>query len=101
MTIADRPAMTPDQADHWHEGYRTGRRAAAYALRSAARQAGSDAESAALDAAATLVEAIPTPECSVVMPRADRLASTIHAALSLNRNGMAAEATACLEAAIR
>lgn len=101
MSAATRPEMTPDQSDHWHEGYRTGRNASAYLLRSMASEADKPTARATLAEAARRVDAMPMPRCTVVLRRAQSLEGAIRAALAVSSEGLGPEALAILKDGIR
>lgn len=93
--------MTEAEADRFAEGWRTGRQAARFALRTMAGEAAKLAEQTLLAAAIQRIDAVEVPTCSVVLPRAERLEAAIRSALALAGADFAEEARTILRDALK
>ncbi len=93
--------MTAIEADRFAEGWRAGRLAARFALRTLEGEIDKPAARLVIGAAIQRIDGIEVPYCAVVLPRAERLAAAIRSALALAGADFAPEAMAVLQDSLR
>lgn len=98
MSAAAQPLEDPDQ---FGEGWRAGRIAARFAVHAVQGDATKPGARDALAVALQRIDALSAPPASVAMPRADRLADAIRAALALSEADLGPEAAHTLRDALR
>ncbi|GGJ14049.1 hypothetical protein [Neoroseomonas lacus] len=106
MSAALAPPRTATEADRQAEGWRLARLAARFAVRSLEGEYDKPAGRAVIAAAIQKIDAIPVPDCVVVLPRAERLEAAIRTAIDLagqvfDGKPLAEEAIAVLRDALR
>lgn len=101
MSAAASLPMTPLEADRHAEGWRTGRLAARFVVRTMEGEADKPAARTLLANVVQRIEAIEVPPPSVVLPRADRLETAIRTALALAGADLSPEAITVLQDALR
>lgn len=101
MSAAVHLPMTPIEADRFAEGWRAGRLAARFTLRTMEGELEKPAARTVLAAAVQRIEAMEVPHCPVALLRADRLEAAIRSALSLAGADFAPEAVTVLQDALR
>jgi hypothetical protein len=101
MSAALQPPTTATEADRQAEGWRLGRLAARFALRSLEGEVAKPADRQVLATAIQRIDAIEVPACIVVLPRAERLATAIRTALALSEAALSEEAVVILKDALK
>lgn len=106
VSAALAPPRTEIEADRQAEGWRLARLACRFAVRTLDGEHDKPAARAAIAAAVQKIDAIETPDCIVVQPRAKRLEAAIRTAIDLagamhDGKPLAEEAIAVLKDALR
>lgn len=101
MSAAVQSPMTAPEADRFAEGWRAGRLAARFVLRTMEGETDRLADRGVLAAAIQRIEGIEVPHCAVALPRAERLEAAIRSALALAGATFAEEAVTVLRDALK
>ncbi len=98
---AARPPLTAGEADCHAEGWRLGRLAARFVVRTMEGESERLADRSVLAAAIQRIEAIEVPAMTVSIPRAERLETAIRTALALSAIDLTPEAVTILQDALK